>query len=479
MVLPSLRSPVPPYSTIRWRAALCMALWLALGTALPVALGAAADRPPAPLRMATFKSDVTPPLGAPLIGIVPAATVEDPLFAKGIVLDDGGRRYVLCAVDWCELMNSTHDLFRRKIAKAAGTDPAHVAVQCVHQHTAPQIDGDAYALLADVTSPPLGLSEAALDDITNRLASAVRESLDRLEPFDRVGTSEARVERVASTRRLRGDGGKIVVRYSTDAKIPALAAAPEGDIDPMLKTITLARGERPLVRLHYYACHPQTHQLDGIVSKDFVGQAREAVEAQENVFQIHFTGCAGDVTVGKYNDGAVEAREGLRRRLEAALKASNAAARWAPAESLSWRVTPLSLPKKIEASSATAVLEQRLADRTKFSPYSIYGAAVSAAFSNRRQPILLSALRIGPVYILHLPGEPMVAFQRFAQRARPEAFVAVAGYGDCGPGYICTDQAYVEGGYEPSASHAGPGTEALVKQAIRELLEVAQDAIPR
>jgi len=38
------------------------------------------------------------------------------------------------------------------------------------------------------------------------------------------------------------------------------------------------------------------------------------------------------------------------------------------------------------------------------------------------------------------------------------------------PGYLCTDRAFVEGGYEPGASNAGPGTEVRVKEAIRKLL---------
>jgi hypothetical protein len=64
----------------------------------------------------------------------------------------------------------------------------------------------------------------------------------------------------------------------------------------------------------------------------------------------------------------------------------------------------------------------------------------------------------------------MLEFQSYAQRLRPESFVAVAGYGDISPGYLCTDQAFAQGGYEPSASNAGPGTEALLKEAIRKLL---------
>ena len=64
----------------------------------------------------------------------------------------------------------------------------------------------------------------------------------------------------------------------------------EGYIDPFLKTITFARGGRPLVRLHYYATHPQSFYLDGRISIDFPGMARERLQEIENTPQIYFTG---------------------------------------------------------------------------------------------------------------------------------------------------------------------------------------------
>jgi hypothetical protein len=67
----------------------------------------------------------------------------------------------------------------------------------------------------------------------------------------------------------------------------------------------------------------------------------------------------------------------------------------------------------------------------------------------------------------------MLEFQQFAQHESPNDFVAVAGYGDCGPAYICTDEAIAEGGYEPLASNVGKGTEAEMKKVIRELLAPA------
>jgi len=45
-----------------------------------------------------------------------------------------------------------------------------------------------------------------------------------------------------------------------------------------------------------------------------------------------------------------------------------------------------------------------------------------------------------------------VEYQLFAQSVRPNDFVAVAAYGELGTGYICTDKAIAEGGYEPTQS---------------------------
>jgi hypothetical protein len=169
----------------------------------------------------------------------------------------------------------------------------------------------------------------------------VKESLGRLQPVDRIGNGEGKVDRVASTRRLIEKDGKVHhPRWSlvTGKDLP-LRDEPEGLIDPMLKTITLARGDRPLVRLHYYASHPQSYYHDSRVTYDFPGMAREELEKKEGVFQVYFTGCAGDVLVGKYNDGTPATRDKFAHRLLAGMQAAIAATRWAPAESIQWRST--------------------------------------------------------------------------------------------------------------------------------------------
>jgi hypothetical protein len=421
------------------------------------------------LRVATFQSDITPPLGQPMISGDALRTVEQPLLAKGIVLEAGAERYVLCALDWCELCNGAHDRMQKQIAAAAGTKPAHVALQCVHQHTAPLVDLDAQKLLAKAGVSGLQLDPPVFDAIERKLVAAVKGSLKHFEPFDQIGTGQAKVEHVAATRRPLDASGKIWVRYSS-CKSAALRALPEGAIDPYLKTITLAEGQKPLVRIHYYATHPQTFYGDHRASSDLPGDVREALQRKEGVFQIYFTGCGGDVTMGKYNDGSKEARRELAARLLPGMEAAVAATKLASAGSVQWRTYPLVLPPRTDRGFTMAESLARLND-PKAGPARLYYGASNVAFIRRsQQPIVLSSLEIGGVHIVHLPGEPMVCFQRFAQSLKPGAFVAVAGYGDGGTGYLCPAKAYGEGGYEPTASRVKPESETLVKKAIAALL---------
>ena len=423
--------------------------------------------PAAGLRVATFQCDATPPIGHWLYAH-PLKTVEHPLLAKGVVLEQAGRRYVLCAIDWCVLSGGAHRLLRQSMATAATTDLANTTIHCVHVHTAPIIDTDAKKLLRGIEDPPDYFDPAFLNKIAESLAGAVREAVSHLKSCDRVGVSQAKVDRVASNRRIMVDG-KVRWRGSSGGRNPTLAKLPEGTIDPYLKTITFADGDKPIVRMHYYATHPQSYYRDGRATYDFTGMAREKLQEEEGVFQIYFTGCGGDVAAGKYNNGTPEARQELYERLLAGMKASVAATEYRPVGPIEWRAVDLVLPYKNEPGYNPETFRKDLLDRDKPPTRRIW-AARRVAFFERTDPIAISSLQMGDLYIVHLPGEPMLEFQFFAQRQRPRAFVAVAGYGDGCPSYICTAKAFEEGSYEPNASAVGPGSEVILKQAIRRLL---------
>ena len=301
------------------------------------------------------------------------------------------------------------------------------------------------------------------------MAGAVKDALERMQPVDSVGIGSAKVDRVASSRRIFTPDGKFHGRMSGTTN-PKLQALPEGLIDPVLSTITLARDQKPLVRLHYYATHPQTFYGDGRASYDMPGFARERLEEEEGVFQIYFTGCAGNIAMGKYNDRSRTARDALTKRLLQGMEDAIAATEFAPVDEFRWRSVAVTLPPRADDENRKAANWAKLKN-PEMKRLGWLRPARQLAYSQRSKiPIDVTCLEIGPARVLHLPGEPFVEYQLFAKELLPDAFVAVAALGDWSPGYICTEKAFSEGGYEPGASNVVPEAEKPLKEAIREVV---------
>src|SRR5262249_4061 len=126
--------------------------------------------------------------------------------------------------------------------------------------------------------------------------------------------------------------------------------APEGLIDPWLKTLSFWDGTKPLAALHYYATHPMSYYGDGRVTSDFCGLARQKQQDATKVFQVYFTGCAGNLAAGKSNDGPHKNRPVLRDRIHAAMKAAWKATKRHAVKGWEWRIEPVKLPARTEKS---------------------------------------------------------------------------------------------------------------------------------
>jgi hypothetical protein len=248
--------------------------------------------------------------------------------------------------------------------------------------------------------------------------------------------------------------------------------APEGLIDPKLRTLSFWDGEKPLAALHFYACHPMSYYGDGRVSADFCGLARQKRQDDTGVIQVYFNGCGGNLTAGKYNDGAKENRPVLRDRIHAAMVGAWKDTKRAEVKGWEWRFEPVKLPPRTEASFGEEQSKATLAD-TKATAARRNNAAYQLAWLKRQDtPIEVNCLDFGnSVLNLFLPGEAFVEYQLAAQKMRPDAVVNVAAYGDDGPGYIPTAAAYLQGGYEPTVALAGPDSEAILLKAMRKLLK--------
>lgn len=431
----------------------------------------------APLRIAPFQADITVPIGTPLCDglVLPAKEIVDPLSARGIVLLTADKPIVLCALDWVGVGNSGHHAFREAIAKAAGTTRDRVHVHCLHQHDAPGCDFQADEVLA-----AHGLGGKLFDPgfarkAIQRVADAAGKAAQKPLTVTHVGVGKAKVEKVASSRRVMGPDGKVMyVRYSA-CRDPKIREEPEGLIDPYVQVLSFWDGDKPLVSITYYATHPQSYYGKGGVSCDFPGLARNRRERElPGVAHIHFNGAGGNVTAGKYNDGDPLNRPVLAERLAKGMKEAFDSIKKVPVKSgdVAWRTTTAALP--LNKLYNVKDLQARVAD-DKLAQLDRMRAARNLVWARRceaGEKLDIGCLKVGPAYVVHMPGELFVEYQLAAQKLRPDSPVMMAAYGDYGMGYIGTAIAYTQGGYETGpVSRVAPEVEEVLMKALGELLQ--------
>ena len=435
----------------------------------------------ADLRIGTFNIDATPPVGSSLAYTKMSALDKDgPLSCRGVViLSSSQKPIVLCGIDWIGIGNEAYDAFRQAIAKGAGTDANRVAFHVLHQHEAPRCDFTAENILAKH-----GLGGEMFDvkfshAMIEQTSKAVSGAAASAKPLTHVATGQAKIEKVASNRRILGSDGKVkFVRY-TATRDPKIRAFPAGVIDPYVKLIGLFSGDKPVAVLTYYATHPQSYYRNGLATPDFPGIARNLRDAAlPGVLHVHFTGAGGNIGAGKWNDGAMSNRMVLAKRVEAGMKAAwdeaLKARRAVSEKDVAWSVQSVALPATDALKRET--LEKNIANAKAHRSQRIR-SAVHIAWLDRcaaGHKIDIGCLKIANARVLQMPGELFVEYQLAAQKMRPDLFVAVAAYGEYAPGYIGTEIAYGQGGYEtsPISSRVAPSVEKVLMDAMRKLLEV-------
>ncbi len=451
------------------------------------------------LRIATFETDATPPIGYEM-GYSVVKSIGTPLQAKGVVITGAGKPIVMLAVDWGGVDGRARDEWHALLAKAAGTTPDRVTVHHLHQHDAPGAGFHIYDERARHGLPeriPAGLPDKRqwARGVMENSAAALTRALRNAKPVTHLGLGKANAERIASNRRIMGANGRVAMhRQSTYTSVyPAEVAAmlkvdadadghklsilhpqeaqdaPEGLIDPAVRVISFWNGNRALASLTYYATHPQVSFGKGIVTPDFVGLARERHQKETGVFQVHFNGAGGNITLGKYNDGSDRAREEFTVRfVDAMRRAWKATTRSAltPAD-VEWRATDISLPAKYGAFKDEA---RAVAADTKRPNNERSAAIVKYARAQALEDgTTLSVLRVKDAYSVHIPGEAFIEYQLGAQAIRPGSFVATAAYAE-GFGYIGTEKSYGEGGYEITISPTTLAAEKVIMDGVRKLL---------
>jgi hypothetical protein len=433
-------------------------------------------KPLANVEVCKFSLDVTIPNDHRCMGILPTKSkkVVDPLYVHGFALFSSEKPVAVVAVDWCEIRNASYDLWRDTIAQSIGTTRERVILSSLHQHDAPVVDHDASHLLDQV-----GLTNELFNaefhaDVMQRLRETIQQSVERRTTVTHIGYAETPVIDVASNRKMIHADGKIhFSRGSSSGREAVFKDAPSGLIDEKMRTLSLWNNDQCLVEYHAYATHPMSYYGRGEVTSDFVGLARQRRQRDDvKTLQIYASGCSGDVTAGKFNDGTPQAREQLTQKIYNAMVTARSHTKRIKAEEIRFHSTNLEIPYTSNPALQKDRLQAELADKTLATEKRIL-AAMGLASLNRNaknQPIDFPCLDLGPTRLVLFPGESFVGYQLIAQEYSPIKPVIPIGYGECWTGYVPTDEAFRDG-FDESWLWAGTGSESAIRQALGRVLK--------
>lgn len=392
-----------------------------------------------PLRAAAAKVDITPPEGTPVVGHVrPVHGVRDPLHAVLLILDDGRTRAAIVTLDLISAGSEMTAQLRDAVGGAAAVAADHILITASHNHSGP------------------GWQEnpAWNRRVVREVAEAARQAAGRLVPVS-IGYAEDQIDFNINRRQMIG--GRSVVRLN-----------PEGPCDRRVKVLRIdeAGKDDPLAVVMHAVCHPCVFtwgdrwtppypQGYPKISADFPGEAKALVERVYGgqTTALFLQGCCGDI---RPNLPGLPYRCGDEADIRWTGRGLGCAA--------------------LRAADRAAIREER-ARRAAFFPIraATSRVALPSAKGEGTVECELQALKIGPYLLLTLPGEPMVEYGfQLEREIGPRAVPIVVGYSNGHIGYLCTDQAFQEGGYEPNHSQSGPGSEKLL---IAELLKLADRVI--
>ena len=445
------------------------------------------------LKVGFAKVNITPELGIHVHGYyIPryAKGVLDELEAAALALELGDTRVLLISVDNEGIHGEQSYGYRKGIAEATGVPVENIFLHATHTHTGPSID-----------MPELESVVRYADFLGRRLRDAAVMALADLKNA-KMGTIYGWApERVAYIRRYKmKDGSTMTCPPVGDPNIDH----PIGQLDQRVHVLRFDREGGDTVVLMNYGLHADT--INGeMISPDWPGWMRRTFEAAvPGTKCMFFAGCEGDVGSthvfpegGDMNDTEISFDNEMKspgmarfvgRALAGTILQVYDKVEYIPVEKLAVinkvvRV-PANTPKPEELPLAHKYKELHDAGRDDLIPYTAMELTTVVAEAERMCrlehgpeyfDLELSALRIGDVALVSLPGEPFtdVGVQIKATEGWKDILPIAITNGH--QGYFPMKEAFDEGGYEARSSNYVSGVaESLIAGAKELLGELAQ-----
>jgi len=434
--------------------------------------------------MATFiagaaVTDITPAGSQFLFGYphVPrySTGVHDRLYSAALYLCDGVTQVMFIANDIIFVSKTMAERIRAEIHARTGIPAGHIMVTATHTHSAPKTV-DYISNADDPVVPPV--DEDYVRFFEARMVEAALGAFRDAQPAE-AGLAVANGKGVGTNRR-----------------------DPAGPADPEVPVLMVRQAEKgaPLACMVVYSMHPTVLREDSwVVSADFPGAARAFVQREvlgDGCPFLYHSGPAGNQSPRHVvKENSIAEMERVGSMLGQAIAAVIPGIGYRAELSLGVARRFVDLPRRASPSLSEAEHELRRAaerlaalrhagvarQQIRKAEVDWFGAEEVVTMARAAQEGLLESfyaagrpaevqvIRIGPWSFVGWPGEVFVEYALALKAQAPDTFVISLANGEL-QGYIATEAAAIEGGYEASNALFAPASGQLLVSAALQLL---------
>jgi putative membrane-bound dehydrogenase-like protein len=405
-----------------------------------------------------------------------ADRVDDPLYARALVLRSGDTTVALCVVDSCMLPTDVCDAIKTAVAEKITLPMERILISSTHTHSAP----GAMALCLGTRK-----DEAYTAQMIPQVAEAIVKAHAALTPA-KAGWAQVDAHAFTNCRRWIRRPDKMLTDPFGEVSVRAMmhpgyespdVVGPSGPTDPELSLLSLVRADddSPIAMManysmHYFGAGPGFSadyfgELAGMIEKS-LGSGAVGLVSQGTSGDLHYMDYSrakdADLTRTKYAAGlaeiALNARADISHRGNLPLTMAEAklplGRRLPSPERLAW-AAPLNT---VRAGAVPKSKEE------------VYAEQAEWIHANPKTDLVLQALRLGDLAITALPNEVygITGLKLKAQSPLPATFNIELANG--AEGYIPPPEQHRLGGYTTWPARTAGLEESAEPQIVEKIL---------
>lgn len=450
------------------------------------------------LRAGFARVDITPRLGIKMAGYYEeriADGVLDQLQANAVALSDGKNTVIIVSIDHCGLKQFYIKKYKKYSSETLGIPKDAIFIHTTHIHTGPEMlsyefNGDIMQL-----SEKDRFSEEYSDFLCYRIADVVKMAIDDMKPA-KMGYGTSVAPNIAFIRRYKMKDGTTVTNPGINNPD---VVQPIGEVDERVNVIRFKRESADDIVLVNFGNHPDTVGGNKF-SADWPGFLRNTLEkAIDGVKCVFLNGAQGDVNhvkvnpiEGDFNDMFLDFDNVMRgygharymgRVVAGAVMQVFDKVKFVDVVTVKYAEkiinVPANLPLPEEIPLAHKYYDLYVSGRENEIPFNAMALTTAVANAERIVSLengpesfemTLSALRVGDVGFIGIPGEPFTEIGKALKRTEGFGLILPCCKTNGSEGYFPTTDAYLEGGYEACASNFKAGVAELLIREGKDLL---------